>query len=449
MTFKLRHSKYRHIYSDNPKPEHCWTGFRLCTSTGEQQYIKASAKYFSIALSGGGGPVAVCRLDRPGRFERGKSQILSGHTGSVLDTEWNPFDDSILATASEDTTIKLWGIPEDWEPTDEKGNSKSGEDLKESLIDIEGHRKRVTLLRFNPTVNNLLASASADLSVKVWDVEKAEEVNSFNEMGDLTQDIVWDFRGENFATSCKDKTIRFMDGRTGTVTSSIVQAHESFKTVKCTYLGESGKFMTVGSTQQASREVKVWDLANTSKPVKVEKIDNAAGAFIPLFDSDTNVLYLCGKGDGNIRPFEFETDSLFRLSDYVSTLPTKGMCVVPKRGNNIMACETARLLKLTNASGVQPLSFTVPRKSDAFQDDIFPDCSAAEAAHSVDEWLEGSSKVPLTMSLDPRKTNGTKSNTKKAFKARTARQLAEELKEANSRIKFLEEKLKENDISFD
>ena len=47
------------------------------------------------------------------------------------------------------------------------------------------------------------------------------------------------------------------------------------------------------------------------------------------------------------------------------------MARVPKRGLNIMGCETARLLKLT-ANSVEPLSFHVPRKSEAFQEDIFP-----------------------------------------------------------------------------
>ena len=32
--------------------------------------------------------------------------------------------------------------------------------------------------------------------------------------------------------------------------------------------------------------------------------------------------------------------------------------MVPKRGNDIMGCETARLLKLTTSDGVHPLKYT-------------------------------------------------------------------------------------------
>lgn len=448
-SFKIRSSKYRHIFADTPKPENTFTGFRLSTVTGDQQYIKASATYFALALSGGGGPVAVCRHDRPGRFEYGKSQIITGHKGNVLDFDWNPFDDSMLATASEDTTLKLWSIPDDWEPTDEKGNSKEGEHLTESLVDLEGHMKKVTLCRFNPTVNNCIASTSADLSVKVWDFEKGEQINSFDEIGDLSQDIVWDIRGDELAVSSKDKVVRFFDPRAGTVSKSIQGAHDGSKSVKLTYLGESGKFLTVGASKQSAREVKIWDLANLDKPLHVEKIDNAAGVIMPLYDNDTNVLYMCGKGDGNIRTYEFEDRApyVFKLNDFRSTTSTKGCCMIPKRGNNVMAAETARLLKLTNGSGVLPLSFTVPRKADSFQADIFPPCAAPEAAHTVDEWLGGSSKLPITMSLDPA-AGSQKRGEKKAFVAKTVASVSADLKEAQKRIKYLEGKLTENNIPF-
>ena len=120
----------------------------------------------------------VGRLDRPGRFEMGACPQVSGHAGGVLDMDWNPFDDSMMATASEDTRIKIWSIPDEWEPTDEKGMPKPGAELKESVADLEGHRKKVTLLRYHPTAGNTLLSTAADYTVKVWDVESAAAVTT-------------------------------------------------------------------------------------------------------------------------------------------------------------------------------------------------------------------------------------------------------------------------------
>jgi coronin-1B/1C/6 len=419
--------------------------------TGDQQYIKASGKYFCIALAGGGGPMAIGRLDRPGRFEPGTSAMVSGHTGSVLDFDFNPFDDSMLASASEDTTIKIWQIPEDWEPTDETGNAQGGINVTESVVDLVGHRKKVTLLRFNPTANNVLASTSADHTVKVWDIENASEISSYDELGDLAQDIIWDVRGDICATSCKDKKVRMIDGRAGTVATYIDHPHDGLKSVKIAYMGETGKFLTLGASKQSAREIKVWDLKNLSEPLHTEKIDQAAGVLLPIYDNDTNVLYLCGKGDGQIRPFEFEDSAPFlhKMNEgYRSTKPSKGICMVPKRALNIMGCESARLLKLTNSDGVHPLSFTVPRKSDAFQDDIFPDCSSLTPAHTAEEWAAGSSKLPVTMSLDPANAGKAPGGAKKkAFK--TVGILSKELSESQKRVAYLETLLKSNSITFD
>jgi len=122
--------------------------------------------------------------------------------------------------------------------------------------------------------------------------------------------------------------------------------------------------------------------------------------------------------------------------------------MVPKRANNIMGCETAKLLKLTPNDGVQGLSFIVPRKSDAFQDDLFPDTAAPIAAHTADVWLAGSSKDPVKMPLDPAKAGSVPGTgaPKKAF--RTVSTLSKELDDANKRIEELEGKLKAAGIDY-
>lgn len=426
--------------------QNCWSGFRLSTKTGEQQYIKASGKYFALSLAGGGGPVAVCSLDRPGRFEPGASQTLGGHSGGVLDFDWNPFDDSMLATASEDCTIKIWSIPEDWEPIDANGNAKKGESMgpSDALAVLEGHRKKVTLVRYHPTASNVLASTSADLTVRVWDCERGECVSKCEAFNDLLHDVVWDECGDNLASSCKDKALRIIDPRTGTVSSTVESIHEGSKSVKLQYVENSTHILSTGFNKTSAREMKLWDIRNLSSPVNTQKIDSASGAFVPLYDNDTKVVYLCGKGDGKLGYFEVEAPKVHALSEFRSTSPGKGYCDVPKRALNVMKCETARILKVTSG-GVEPLSFTVPRKSDAFQDDIFPDTAGLEPAHTCEEWLAGSSKKPITVSLDPKKKAGNKGSKTKIMSVAS---LKKELATAEERIKYLEGKLSEANIEF-
>lgn len=451
MSFGLRTSKYRHVFCDQPKTEETWTEMRLSTVTGDQQYIKASAKYFCVGLAGGGGPMMVGRLDRPGRFVHGVSPWFSGHAGAVLDMDWNPHNDDMFATGAEDTNIKIWSVPEDWEPTDSHGDAKPGKDQSESLADLEAHKKKVTLLRYHPTAANTLMSASGDHTVKIWDCQSCSAVVSFDDIPNLVHDIVWDYRGDNAAFSCKDKNLRFVDPRAGKITNTIETAHDGAKSVKLTYVADNMMF-SFGASKQASREIKVWDLKNTSKALHTEKVDTAAGAMIPLYDPDTSVLYLCGKGDGVVRIYEYENKDpyIYKLNDgFRSNIPGKGYCMVPKRGLNIMGCETARILKVTNGQGIHPLSFTVPRKSDAFQDDIFPDAPAPVASHSHAEWMGGSSKPPVTLSLDPKDGGaaaGMAKSTKVEFKSIGT--VEKELAAAKKRISELEALLKKNNISF-
>ena len=75
----------------------------------------------------------------------------------------------MVASASDDSTIKLWQIPD--------GGLTAN--LTEPLVDMRGHGRKVTLLRYNPTAANVLASCSGDMTVKIWDVEKAEALTTF------------------------------------------------------------------------------------------------------------------------------------------------------------------------------------------------------------------------------------------------------------------------------
>lgn len=437
MSHFVRASKYRHVYAETPKVEETYTGFRLSTVTGEQSYIKGNNKYFAVGLQGGGGPFAVVPYGQYGRFDA-NSNIVNGHSGPVLDFEWNPFHDELLASASDDSSIKLWLIPE----------GGLTETLTDPFVDLSGHAKKVTLLRFHPTAANVLASAGADHVLKLWDIEKGGEMATLELHDQLIQDIVWDYMGSNLATSCKDKNIRIIDPRAGVVAGTVENAHEGAKSFKLTYLGATNKLVSVGFTKQSQRQLKIYDPRNLAEEVKRMDIDQAAGVILPFYDPDTSLLYLAGKGDGNIRYFEMvdENPYCFPISEYRSTVAAKGMAMIPKRGLDVMKCETARMLKLTSNS-VEPLSFIVPRKSDAFQDDIFPPSAAGVPAHTADEWWAGSDQEPIKISLAPGADSPARTASSTFTPPKNALQLAKELSEAQARIAELEKKLADAGIS--
>jgi coronin-1B/1C/6 len=438
MSHFVRASKYRHVYCEAPKVEESYTGFRLSTVTGEQSYIKGNSKYFAVGLQGGGGPFAVVAYNQFGRFDP-SSPVVSGHSAAVLDFEWNPFHDEILASASEDSTIKIWGIPEGGLTTT----------ITDALVDLPGHAKKVTLLRFHPSANNVLASVGADYAVKLWDIEKGSQMISLDGAHEqLIQDVVWDYMGTTYATSCKDKNIRIVDARSNAIAGVVENAHEGVKSFKLTYLGPSNKLCSVGFTKQSQRQLKIYDPRNLSEDIKRVDIDQAAGVILPFYDPDTSLLYLAGKGDGNIRYYEIvdENPWCFPISEYRSTVAAKGMAMVPKRGLDVMKCETARMLKLTSNS-VEPLSFIVPRKSDAFQEDIFPPSAAGIPAHSADEWFAGSNQEPVKISLAPG-AEGPASAARPAGNTsftppKSVAQLSKELAESQARIAQLEKRLRD------
>ena len=99
------------------------------------------------------------------------------------------------------------------------------------------------------------------------------------------------------------------DVRAGAVVSEW-KPHAGGKPFKVLPLGATGQLVTVGFTAQAKREFKVWDAASGfEKPLTTFDLDQSSGTLIPFYDEDTRVMYLTGKGDGNIRFFEFTDDA--------------------------------------------------------------------------------------------------------------------------------------------
>jgi coronin-1B/1C/6 len=104
--------------------------------------------------------------------------------------------------------------------------------------------------------------------------------------------------------------------------------------------------------------------------------------------------------DGNIRYFELENDKFEYLSEYKSGDPQRGLAFMPKRGVNMHQNEVVRIFKSVADTYIEPISFIVPRRSEVFQDDIYPPTTGLKPATSSAEWLAGKEAIPPKISME-------------------------------------------------
>jgi coronin-1B/1C/6 len=254
------------------------------------------------------------------------------------------------------------------------------------------------------------------------------------------------------ATACKDKKARIIDPRAASITETI-PAHEGSKGSRCLWLGTKGTLMTVGMTKLSEREFRIWDPRNWSQHLCHKKIDTASGQLMPFYDNDSCMLYLAGKGDGNIRYYEIvdEAPYFYFLSEYKSSSPQIGMGALPKLAVNVGECEIQVMLKATPAA-IEPISFKVPRKSDLFQDDLFPETPGETPAMSAAEWLGGKNAPPKLVSLEagyvPPKHKAIEVTKveEKVEKELTTAEMKQKIADLENRVAYLEAELNKKEL---
>jgi len=413
----VRQSSFRHVFGTPAKPEGQFLGVAPACN-GDGDFICANEKYLAYASAGGGGPVVVLPLNKPGRL--GKLPSIQVHKASVLDQQFHPFLNTLIATAGEDGYVKVSQFPE----------GGLTENIEKAIVTLEGHSKKVVFVKFHPTANNILASASHDFLVKIWDIEAQAEALNFEDHPEVVQSIDWTADGAQAATTCKDKKIRIFDPRDGKSVVS-TEGFAGTKRSSVVWASNHGLLLGVGFSKTSVRQYGVWDPRNASTPLNITDLDQSAGVVIPMYDPDNSILYLAGKGDASIRYFELvkEKPYLHPLSEFRDTNSQQGVAWLPKRACDTTKCEIAHCLRLMKDS-IVPISFQVPRKSDLFQKDLFPDAYAGHPSMEAKEYLTGENKAPKLKSMKP----GTAQETV-VVKSFSAKKSPQELEAENEKLR--------------
>ncbi|KAL7959002.1 hypothetical protein V8C34DRAFT_323579 [Trichoderma compactum] len=147
-------------------------------------------------------------------------QILEGHSGPVRSVTASP-DDKLIASASDDKSIRLWDLV-----------------MGSHVKTFEGHSDGVMSVSFSPD-GKTLASASNDKTIRLWDITTGSHIQTLKGHKKMVYSASFSPDGQTIVSALEDHSIPFWD----TAAGSHLQTLEPYW-VRSVALSSNGKYLT-------------------------------------------------------------------------------------------------------------------------------------------------------------------------------------------------------------
>lgn len=169
-------------------------------------------------------------------------RVLAGHTGAARTVSFSA-DGKLLASGGADGKVKIW-------------DAITGREL----ADLAGHKGRINALAFSRD-GKLLASGGIDQSIKLWDVIARTELRTLAGHSGWVTALVFNADGQQLISGSADKSIKLWNVSTGQAIQTIAAHRETITNLA---LNATGDLLASGSADSA---VRCWRLPQlTSEP---------------------------------------------------------------------------------------------------------------------------------------------------------------------------------------
>ncbi|KAJ2359106.1 rRNA-processing protein [Coemansia sp. RSA 2618] len=229
------------------------------------------------------------------RRARGKPHA-EFHTDAVMGLAWNRNARSLLASSSADTTVKLWDLG--------KGAC---------VQSYAHHTDKVQAVQWHPSEAAVLLAGGYDRRVSVFDSRAPGAVSWWKVDADV-ESVMWDVHSpSHFYVATESGSVRYFDirnaqGGEGGAPVFTLAAHDESVSAMDQHPSMAGLLVT-GSSDET---VKVWDVRDNRPSMVMSRNPDVGSVFAARFCPDEPMLLAVAGSNGESRIWDMSTTAQVR-----------------------------------------------------------------------------------------------------------------------------------------